>query len=437
MLLKHCKMEVKGGNYMIQLGFDKQCITPTLPVHLYGFPNERIATEVHDDLFTRVMVFKDDSDIYVYIQFDLLKVDQVLIDLLVEKVKHLGIQKEHLVFSSTHTHYGPGGFFATGSELFTRMQPFFGEGDFTYIEFIADKIYLAIQNSRDNLTETYLKIGRSSVENVGKERHNPNLEGDTSILVYEFTRIDGKKVLLYNYACHPTVTGSQNCMITKDLPYPVERDLPHDMIIFVNGNCGDISTRFTRNSNEFSQLDIFGKEIIAGIYRALENPEFNGPFLRIKMKQFSVELPIRKVNTVEEEQKKLNQYRQQIIEAKTNNIKAGDLRLIESYAEGAEKAVLFAQALAGLTSETVPYSIITIEHTKIVTVPGELFSTLGKQLKRIGYEVFGYTNGYFLYLADTNSYDQMFYEAMSSPFERGAGEILIKSIKEKGEILCQ
>ena len=72
-----------------------------------------------------------------------------------------------------------------------------------------------------------------------------------------------------------------------------------------------------------------------------------------------------------------------------------------------------------------------LQNVQIAVVPGELFSTLGVPLKKEGVEIFGYGNGYYLYLADEKSYDEMVYEAMSSPFEKGVGEFLVKSIRDK------
>ena len=35
------------------------------------------------------------------------------------------------------------------------------------------------------------------------------------------------------------------------------------------------------------------------------------------------------------------------------------------------------------------------------------------------------------------SYEKGYYEAMSSPFEKGVGELLSKEMKERGKELCQ
>ena len=416
---------------MIKLGFDRQCITPELPIQLRGFAETRIATEVHDDLYARCMVFDNGNEKLVFVNCDLLNVSQLVLDMVADRLKELDIKKDNIVITVTHTHSGPGGTLDTRSGLFTSMQQMFGEAEEEFIAYFADKVYKGVENSLNDLVETEVKIGRSYVENVGKERHDPNLPGDDEILVYEYTRQDGKKVLMYNYACHPTVTGGKNIMVTRDLPGPVERDLPYDMTLFVNGDCGDISTRYTRKSATFEQIEVYAKEIISGINRALDNIDYSGPLTKITMKRFSKELDIKDVPPVEEEKARHEKYLLEIEEAKKNNVPAGELRLIQSFAEGAATAVNLAKALKGITSEVVEYTIMEIQDTKIAVVPGELFSTLGGLLKTKGLEVFGYGNGYYLYFADENAYDAMFYEAMSSPFAKGASEVLVNDIIEK------
>ena len=435
MPMKTAKIVIVGGKLMVKLGFDRQCITPTLPIRLRGFAEERIAVEVHDDLYARCLVFDNGEKKYAFINCDLLNVSHLVNDMVAEKLAKLGIDSENIVITVTHTHSGPGGFLDTRAGLFENMQQMFGEAELGFIDSFAQKIYTGVANAIANLVETEVKIGRSFVENVGKERHDPNLPGDNEILVYEFNRQDGKKVLMYNYACHPTVTGAKNIMVSRDLPGPVERDLPYDMTMFINGDCGDISTRYTRQSATFEQIEVYAKEIINGINRALENVEYSGPLTKIAVKRFSKELAIKKVPPVEEEQAKLDKYLEQIEEAKKNNVTAGELRLIQSFAEGAATAVNLAKGLKGKTSEQVEYSIMTIENTKIAIVPGELFSSVGKILKEAGLEIFGYGNGYYMYFADENAYDAMYYEAMSSPFAKGASEVLINDIKEKGAMI--
>lgn len=241
---------------MVTIGFDKQCITPTLPTPLRGYAGTRIATEVHDELSTRCLAFEQDGIRYLFVQCDLIGVDDSVLTAVWNKIQDLNIAKEHLTITATHTHAGPGGTVDTSKEPFSNLQDIFGTPNPEYLNHLADQISLAAHNSFSDLQPCDLTIGRSSIKNVGTERHDPSLPGDESLLVLHFRRTDGKELLLYNFACHPTVTGPENIQITADFPYAVERDLDFDLVMFVNSNAGDISTRFTRQSSGFGQVEI-------------------------------------------------------------------------------------------------------------------------------------------------------------------------------------
>lgn len=416
---------------MVNIGFDKQCITPSLPTPLRGYAGVRIATEVHDNLYTRCLGMEQDNVRYLFVQCDLIGVDDSVLTAVREKISDLKIAKEHLTIVATHTHAGPGGTVDTSKEPFSNLQDIFGKPNPAYLEFLAEQIALAARNCFSDLQPCQLTIGRGNIEGVGTERHNPDLPGDTSLLVFLFERADGKKLLLYNYACHPTVTGPGNVMITADFPYAVERDLDYNLVLFVNSNAGDISTRFTRKSSGFEQVEIYSKRILEGIFNALKNPVYQGNFTKITMQRYPITLPIKKVRPVEVEEAALKAHEEKLTAAGSSGADALTLRMLSTYVEGAKIAVGLADALKGLEKIEAHFTLMQLQNVQIAVVPGELFSTLGVPLKKEGIEIFGYGNGYYLYLADEKSYDEMVYEAMSSPFERGVGEFLVKAIREK------
>ncbi len=420
---------------MILLGFDKQCITPDFPVALSGYGKERIAAEAHDDIYTRCIAFENNGEKFLIAQCDCVAMDDGFRLNILKKLAALNIfsNQTHFILLATHTHSGPAGTLDTSTQLFQGLQYIFGSPNPNYREFLAKKIALAAKNAFSDLTPAALTIGRGTVENVGTERHDPSKPGDTSLLTLLFERTDGKRILLYNYGCHPTVLSSENILLTADLPYGVERDLQKDfdMIVFTNSCCGDISTRFTRTSGSFEQINIYSKLITDSIRQSLEHPIYHGPLDHLDMRQYPVTLPAKKLGTVEEEMKQLEHYRHKVFEAKENGFSATELRVLESYVEGAEVSVDLARSLQGLTSLDIHFSIIHLQNLIIAVIPGELFSTLGNHLKREGIDVFCYGNGYYLYLADENAYDLKYYEAMTSPFEQGAGEFLVQEILSK------
>ena len=416
---------------MTLIGFDKQCITPKLPSALRGYARNRIATEIHDDLYARCLAIQQDHVRYLFVQCDLIGVDDSVLNAVQKKIADLNISEEHLTIVATHTHAGPGGTVDTSKEPFANLQNIFGEPNPEYLDFLSGQISIAAHNSFADLKASELTIGRGFIENVGTERHDPALPGDDSLLVFLFKRTDGKQMLLYNYACHPTVTGPENCNISADFPYAVERDLNYDLVMFVNSNAGNISTRFTRQSSSFEQVELYKTHIIYGIETALKNPVYQGVFDYISMHRYPITLPIKKVRPVEVEKNAMANHEEALAKAIAEGKDALTIRMLSTYVEGSKIAVGLSETLQGLDNISAHFTIIDLQNLPIAVVPGELFSTLGVPLKKDGIEVFGYGNGYYLYIADEKSYDEMVYEAMSSPFEKGVGEFLIKEIHKK------
>lgn len=418
---------------MVTIGFDRQCITPKLPTHLRGYAGVRIANTVHDNLFARCIGMEQKGIRYLFVQCDLIGVDDSVLNKVFEKIEDLRIEKEHMTIVATHTHAGPGGTVDTSKEPFANLQSIFGAPNPDYLDFMARQIAVAARNAFSDLKECTLTIARGAVEQVGTERHDSALSGDSSLLVFLFERIDGKKLLLYNFACHPTVTGPENVRITADFPYAVEQELSseYDLVMFVNSNAGDISTRFTRKSSGFEQVEIYKPLIVNAIENALEHPVYIGNFDKISMKRHPLSLPIKKVRPVEIEQDALADYEAKLADAYARGADTLTLRLLSTYVEGGKIAVGLAETLAGLESIDAHFTLMTLQDVIIAVVPGELFSTLGVPLKKEGIEIFGYGNGYYLYIADEVSYDQMVYEAMSSPFEKGVGEFLVNEIRKQ------
>ncbi|MBQ8857563.1 MAG: hypothetical protein IJ024_05385, partial [Lachnospiraceae bacterium] len=166
------------------------------------------------------------------------------------------------------------------------------------------------------------------------------------------------------------------------------------------------------------------------IHKALETPVYQGVFTNVSMNRYPITLPIKRVRPVEVEKNALADYEMQLAKAEASGKDALTIRLLSTYVEGAKVAVGLAEALKDLENIDAHFTIMQLQNVTIAVVPGELFSTLGVPLKSEGIEIFGYGNGYYLYLADEKSYEKNVYEAMSSPFEKGVGEFLVHEIRK-------
>lgn len=409
----------------MKLAFNKIDLTPSLPVPLSGFGKVRIAEKVHDSIHARVFLFEGSEEI-LWVQLDLVAIDQFVIDLVLNKTN---LKPHQVLLSATHTHSGPGGTLSTHQGMLKGMDPVFCDFNMNYCEFIAEKIAQCVNQLRSELKESKLRILKGKIKNLGTERHDASLPCDDDLVVLELTSGD-KKALIVRAACHPTVLNADNLEVTADFPGAIEPHFEeHELVAYVNGSCGDMSTRFTRKGQGFDECSRFGKLVADQVKILLKDPEALSNYTAdVSQNHFNV--PARQIDPLPVALEKLEKAKADVEQAIKDKVSPTQLRVVQSFYEGAQNNLLASKSLADLTEINVPVSTLKLNDLTMIFTPCELFSSLSGPYKALGLEFVGYTNGYHLYMADENAYDRQFYEAASSPYAKGAGESLMKQIKE-------
>jgi hypothetical protein len=434
----------------MKLGFARKDITPSFPVPLAGYmvenPAGRISEGVHDKLYARALYFDDSQNgPFVLLQLDLLCLDKSC----VEKIRAAlqngqadcpPLAKENLLVCCVHTHSGFGGMFDMSESGKCELAPLFGKENPLLIDLVVKQSVRAIVDAFTNRVETKVRMNKGTITGLGTNRRSADLPCDNSLFVMEFLRADGKKILLYNLSCHPTVMNRKNLLLSADFPSDVAgklEDNAYDMVVFVNGSAGDMSTRFTRKESSFDECKRYADLVIGAI-----NNSTNGDFLPLEKTELRYhEIALKKavLPDPEEAEENLKITRQTLKDVQSQTTDTAAIRKAESFVEGAEARLRKSRAAQALslsseTSEasahkTVEAGILTINNTTIVCSPFEFFSTLALRLKqKKQVECFGYVNAYEGYLADCDAFDAMDYEALSSDFERGEGERYIELI---------
>lgn len=411
----------------MKLGFDRVDITPPLPVRLSGFGKLRWAHQVHDSIYARLFLFQDQKEETLLVQLDLVAVDDVLVSYVAEKTK---IAKDHLVLMAIHTHSAPTGTLNTCDGHLAGMDSIFGELNTSYCERIAEQISESLKKIRMDMKNFQYRILKGKVSGLGTDRHDPALPCDEDALLIEFCREDQKRALMLRLACHPTVLNQENLEITADFPGTLEGlFLEYDQVAYVNGSCGNMSTRFTRKGSGFEEAMRFGKLIERQIRPLLKSDEpFKADF-SLDIKQRIFDLPVRRTDSPEEAQKKLAAAQKKLEDGYRSKLDDKAIRLLQSAVEGAQTNLLGSQMLSSLDILHLPISWIRLSSVNLITLPVELFSELSRPLKEeLNAEFIGYTNGYFFYMPDKKAYRDQVYEALSSPFEEGCAELLMEQI---------
>lgn len=411
----------------MRIGFCKVDITPQIGVELGGYAGYRPCTGIHDPLWCRCVIVEHQSLLYALIQLDLMCADEPLCRRIAQKLTPLGIPAERLIVTAIHTHSAPCGV-VPGEGLMERIQLPGYPADESYLPYL-DKIlkaaYTACCRAMENLESFAVRTGQGAAPVVGSERHGGNFT-DVMLTVVECRTESGRGLILYNFPCHPTVMGPGNREVTADFAAGIENQLDVEMAIFLNGAAGDVSTRYTRKAQTFSECDRLGTMAAESVCALLKGREYLAPG-GVKGIRGEFAMQVRPVEPVMEAKRRLEELTKKVAQAQAEGADGTTIRTLKSYVEGAGINLQFAMALGDLQEIRLDICAFSFAGLNFVTVPGELFSSL---LPDDGTCVIGYANGYNLYIADEAAYDAQYYEAMASLFARGEGERLMKFVRE-------
>ncbi len=416
------------------MGFSSAVITPPIPCSMAGYGVAREAQGVHDELYARAMVFAEvGKPAIVLLALDVLNLDEVCMRALAAKLEPLGFSREQLLVSCIHTHASFGGIFDMQRGINPAMTDLLGEARPDLIEMLVTRSVSAVACALSDMAETSVAMNKGVMgKQLATNRHAPELMSDQDLFVLEFLRADGKKVLLYNLCCHPTVLNAQNKMLSADFAGAVAARLQNecDMSIFVNGSAGDMSTRFTRHESSFAECERFADIVFSEIQRTRGKSDFV-PLTELSLCYHTVMLKEACVDALDSAEKKYNDAMHHLAEVKAKTDDRATVRKAESFVEGASVNLIKARYLKqGIQKEAaVPAGLLTINGRRIVCSPFELFSSLALLLKQsTDVEMFGYVNALFGYLADASAFDAGDYEALMGAFARGAGEDYIAQL---------
>ena len=423
----------------MRLGFARKDITPDFPVPLAGYYQPgRISQDVHDKLYARSLYFEDQKNgPLALLQLDLLELDNTVLEKIYTELNKTlpELKKNRILVCAAHTHSGFGGIYDTEQGINHELIPLMGEHNPDLVKLVVDKSVEAIVEAGKNCIETTVRINRGKVEKLGTNRRNVDLSCDNSLFIMEFYRIDRKKILLYNLCCHATVLNKENTLLSADFPGAVAgklEEIPggYDMVVFINGSAGDMSTRFTRQDSNFEECNRYANIII----EALEGVK-KGVFLPLEkadLQYHAVSLKKAMPPDAQKARENLQNAVKNLEELQSQNADTAVLRKAASLIEGAQMSLLklnvedTAESAGSIDFET---GILKINNTTIVCSPLELFSTLALSIKeKKDVECFGYANCLKGYLADDDAWTQLDYEALSSDFMRGEGERYIELV---------
>ena len=413
---------------MLETGCGSAVITPRVGLQMGGFSGKRIAEGVHDDLMAKAVYLADGPENrMMLIVVDTLEVDRHFVDEVRRRVEQeTGVPAACCLVAAIHTHSGPSGL---GRVALSDSQVF-GTFDGRLFERTVAGCVTAARKARRWAREGTIKSGITSMLQpiCGNRRVRAAEQVQMRVLEVETCT---RCAVVYNLDCHPTVLHEENRLYSADFPGFAASIMPLfepfvTMPVFVNGAAGDMSTRFYRQSSDFAEVERIGTIVAESVAASLDVLEpMKGPFT-VRAVEVPLRLKARPFPSAQNLELSIADARKKLEVARLEQVR--NLRSLESAIEGLMFAATIAESAASVEYIDSRLSLVRFGDILVAGIPGELFSSLGNDIRAAFPDhvvlVAGYCGDYMGYIPDAAAYDEGGYEAFTTFIAKGEGERL-------------
>jgi neutral ceramidase len=434
---------------MLKAGFAKVCISPLPGAPLAGFAARHdVSQGIHDDLFARALVITNADSALALVSLDVLALPSEFVKRVRTSINAItGIDADSVMVTSTHTHAGP----VTITTFFNPEETV----NAAYMDSLAQAVDEAVMTAWQGRFTARIGVSAGHVEGIGVNRRSPDqrpVDEEIGIIKVED---DGRHVraVFVNYACHPTVLGSNNLLISGDFPnFTIERIEesigPGNFAMFVNGTQGNISMG---HSSELSAIGIItpgrtfehaaelGHLLADATLAALSNIPTTDA-LTLGALNMRVDLPLKDYPSIEETYKTLAETEEQLASLSANGGPLDQLMRAKTNRLYASITNFYAREAMTLPDGQLPIELqgLRIGETAFIAIPAEVFVEIGLKLKRLAPHrtfIVGLANGYIGYLPTHAAYEDGGYEVVSAKCAAEAEGTLIQKVLELEEQL--
>ncbi len=423
---------------MLRAGSSRALVTPPLGTRLAGYPHRPAGSQsVHDDLFIRSLVLESEDVLYAVLSADLMGVESEWVAELRRRAQtELDIPSDHVLFATTHTHAAPGGLFAPHGALAAAFQASFAEGvgpfDEMIYELLLRQAISTLRQSRDGLRPASLRTAPGYAPGIASNRRDPATSVDQSCFVLCAVGENGDVIAtVFHFACHPTILGYKDLGVSADFPGVASRILETSLggiAMYVNGALGDVSTRFTRRSQTYLEVERLGRILAGAVLVALGRAaKLDSVVLRSTVTP--VDLAPKDSYWFGDPEQRAAKLREELVRLQ-DVASHGEIRQIATALQGAESASKLAVKLQRVASVGIMLQRLQITPSiDFLAVPAEMFaasaSALHANLPERTVCLVGPANGYVGYIPTAEDYEIGGYEIDSALVDRGSAELII------------
>lgn len=454
------------ANQSLSAGTGRRCTNP--PPNIahggWGAQKHEQAEGIDMDLWTTALALSDGTTTAIILDVDI----QILTNERADQIraavsKATGLPAQNIRACATHTHSGPVPYKSWIEKGYEMVGPWFDNLARWCAEAASEAIAsLQPAEMRVSRGECHINSNRRCVTASGERFLGVNRDGpcDHEVSVVRFDSLAGEPIAtLVNYACHGTVMGPANRLITPDYAGAMKRVVETAVggrCVFLLGSSGNVGPvqGFQADPKVYRQLGaVLGHEV-AKVALSLKSVPANPKFREVipsgaPLGAYNVEFPPACGTPVRVLNKEiLVPLREGLPEKKAaaekldfwkTRLKVGreardEAAITEAIymARRADIQLRMADDFGGKTSAGVRTHFITFGDVALVGCNIEPFCEIGMAIKQQSpfpvTFMCGYTNGRMAYMPTADEWIKGGYEVENSPFGQGAANVLQKEI---------
>ncbi|MFQ5828183.1 MAG: neutral/alkaline non-lysosomal ceramidase N-terminal domain-containing protein [Candidatus Methylomirabilia bacterium] len=351
------------------------------------------STGVHLPIKVRGLVLERDEVRLLWVALDVVGLDPELVRRLKTRLAEAGRRYSAVIVTASHTHSGPGGYSRSGLFGFLALD--------RYVPEIADRLVAGMVRAVEQAEAQKVpaRVGGGSGEVSGLAKSRVKLPLDPEVGVLKVVATDGSPVaLVWNYAIHGTTLGKKNLRLSGDVMGVAGERLERVLgvpALYTNGAVGDVSPAL----HGLAGAERLGEALAQAVLDVWRKAPVDGePTLRAIIEPVRLPAPRLSLRNC------LGRW------------------LPRSLTLGLGRVLAEASEMVG----------VAVGSQAWVTVPGELQTRLGQEVKREGRRVFssafvvGLANDYRGYFLTRTEYHKVSYIACASLYGETAGEVIVE-----------
>jgi hypothetical protein len=389
---------------------------------------------VHDPIYTRALVCKNDRTEIALITADLVNVTWNLVEAVRKNIeRETGIPRDNILIAASHNHSGPSGY--QGASLLGV------ELDRNLFDFLVEEMTQAVVEAKAALRPALVGFRSGDLSGTTRNRQQNNNEVvDPEVGVLKLWEPETRATIavLFNFTGHPVILGGENMLLSGEYPGEAQRTVEAvlgGVALFTQGACGDVTVH--RSGPPFLEVARLGRALGGEVIKSAELIQEGEETTLVSLFE-QVEVEGRQIASPEEANRILEEMKSRYVEAKANAAAERILKRLERQTDSAETAAMLAKFAEAHPENwrnvnRASVHILEIGSVTLAGFPGELFVEYALELKQRSRHDFnrpllvvGFANGYNGYLVTPRAMETGGYEQAIRFVEPSAGRKLVE-----------